>query len=92
MEDMRKEDTCVQVAALKRADCFDTDGRRRVHCEECGCCCETGRRGSIREGRYRREDAGCCDRARSSWSVPDPDVFIVQDSAAYQMETQRTPP
>jgi len=47
----------MQVAALRRADCFDNDGRRRVDCEKCGCCCEIERRGSIREGRYHREDA-----------------------------------
>jgi len=40
MEDMRKDDRCMQVAAMRRADCFDNDGRRRVHCENCGRCCK----------------------------------------------------
>jgi len=91
-EDMRKEDTCVEVAPLERADCFDNDGRRRVLCEKGGSCCETGSRGNIREGRDDREDAGRCEKARYSCSVPDPDIFIVHDSVACGMETQRTPP
>jgi len=40
MENMRNDDTCMRVAALKRAGCFDDDGRRRVHCEKCGRCCK----------------------------------------------------